>query len=195
MSKIPINEVYFVSKHVKSSKQRGVLRRWSRTEVSQSSMSRISINEVYFVSKQACAKRARERARERERERERGREGEGQAWQEFQSTRCTSSPSMSRIPINEVYFVSINELYFVSKHVKNSNQRGILCLRGALRRWSGTGVGQPSASRILVNEVYFVSKLVCAKRAGEREGGREGERERERERGREGGASIPINQV
>ena len=102
MSKIPINEVYFVSKHVKSSNQRGVVRRWSRTEVSQSSMSRISINEVYFVSKQACAKRAREREREREREKE------GQAWQEFQSTRCTSSPSMSRIPINEVYFVSIS---------------------------------------------------------------------------------------
>ena len=50
--------------------------------------------------------------------REREREKEGQAWQEFQSTRCTSSPSMSRIPINEVYFVSINEVYFVSKHVK-----------------------------------------------------------------------------
>ena len=45
-------------------------------------------NEVYFVSKQACAKRARERERERDRE--------GQACQEFQefhSTRCTSSPS------------------------------------------------------------------------------------------------------
>ena len=51
---------------------------------------------------------------------EREREKEGQAWQEFQSTRCTSSPSMSRIPINEVYFVSINEVYFVSKHVKNA---------------------------------------------------------------------------
>ena len=150
MSKIPINEVYFVSKHVKSSNQRGVVRRWSRTEVSQSSMSRISINEVYFVSKQACAKRARER--ERERERRRGKHGKNsnqrgvlrlQACQEFQSTRCTSFQS-------------------VSKHVKNSNQRGILCLGGALRRWSGTGVGQPSMSRILVRE-------------REREGGKEGQ--------------------
>ena len=96
----------------------------------------IPINEVYFASKQACAKRASERERERERGRER--EKERQAWQEFQdfeSTRCTSSPSksvqsererereggasMSRIPINEVYFVSINEVYCVSKHVKN----------------------------------------------------------------------------
>ena len=121
--RILINEVYFVSKqacakraserererrrgkHVKSSNQRGVLRRWSRTEVSQSSMSRISINEVYFVSKQACAKR------ERERERRRGKHGKNsnqrgvlrlQACQEFQSTRCTSFQS-------------------VSKHVKNSN--------------------------------------------------------------------------
>ena len=55
-------------------------------------MSRILINEVYFVSKLACAKRAREGGREREG----GKEG-----QAFQSTRCNSSPSMSRIPINE----------------------------------------------------------------------------------------------
>ena len=136
--------------------------------MSQSSMSRISINEVYFVSKQACAKRAGER--ERERERRRGKRGKNsnqrgvlrlQACQEFQSTRCTSFQS-------------------VYKHVKNSNQRGKLCLRGALRRWSGTGVGQPSMSRILINEVYFVSKLACAKRAREREG----EREREGRRGK-----------
>ena len=37
------------------------------------------------------------------------------ACQEFQSTRCTSSSSMSKIPINEVLFVS--------KHFKNSNQQ------------------------------------------------------------------------
>ena len=89
---------------------------------------------------------------------------------------------MSRIPIYEVYFVSINELYFVSKQVKNSNQRGVLRLRGVLRRWSGT-VGQSSMSRILINEVYFVSKQVCAKRARERE---RGEGERERRRGKHG---------
>ena len=50
-------------------------------------------NEVYFVSKQACAS---ERERERERERDREGEREGQACQEFkefQSTRCTSSPT------------------------------------------------------------------------------------------------------
>ena len=45
MARIPISEVYCVSKHVKNSNQRGVLR------FNQSpSMSRIPINEVYFVS-------------------------------------------------------------------------------------------------------------------------------------------------
>ena len=44
--------------------------------------------------------------------------------------------------------------------------------------------------RFPINEVYFVSKQACAKRASERE--------REREREREGGASmarVPINEV
>ena len=108
--------------------------------------------EVYFVSKQVCAKRVRER--------ERGREKERQAWQEFQSTRCTlfqstscnSSPSMSRIPINEVYFVSKQACASERerererereigrergrgkrvKNSKNSNQRGVLRLQPSL---------------------------------------------------------------
>ena len=58
---------------------------------------------------------------------------------------------MARIPINEVYSspsmarmarIPINEVYFVSKHVKNSNQRGVLRLHerernDVVRRVSG----------------------------------------------------------
>ena len=95
-------------------------------------------NEVYFVSKQACAKRARERERERKREREIGRgkhvknskNSNQRGVLRFQASLCKASEkerergregdaSMTRIEINEVYFVS--------KHVKNSNLRGVLC--------------------------------------------------------------------
>ena len=55
MSRIPINEVYFVSKHGKNSNQRGTrLQAWQELQstrcTSSPSMSRIPINEVYFVS-------------------------------------------------------------------------------------------------------------------------------------------------
>ena len=96
----------------------------------------IPINEVYFASKQACAKRASEREREREREggreRRRGKRGKSSKISNqrgvlrLQASLCKArereregGASMSRIPINEVYFVSINEVYCVSKHVKN----------------------------------------------------------------------------
>ena len=83
MAGIPINKVYFMSKHVKNSNQRG--------------------NQVYFVSKHVKNSNQRgvlrlqaslRKASEREREREREREGQAcQEFQEFQSTRCTLSPS------------------------------------------------------------------------------------------------------
>ena len=106
MSRIPINEVYFVSKQPCAKRARERERERAREGGREGGRGKHVKNsknyEVYFVSKQVCAKRVRER--------ERGREKERQAWQEFQSTRCTSSPSMSRISINEVHFVSINEL-------------------------------------------------------------------------------------
>ena len=55
---------------------------------------------------------------------------------------------MSRIPIYEVYFVSINELYFVSNHVKNSNQRGVLRLRGVPPAANKTTVKLKQSERI-----------------------------------------------
>ena len=142
MSRIPINEVYFVSKHAN---QRGVLRLQACQEfqstrcTSSPSMSRIPINdEVYFGFKhvkncnqrgvlrlQACQESTRCTSFPSSSKHVNNSNQRGvlrlQACQEFQSTRCTSSPSMSRIPINEVYFVS--------KHVKNSNQQGVLRLQ------------------------------------------------------------------
>ena len=89
-----------------------------------------------------------------------------QACQKFQSTRCNSSPSILRVPIN-----------------KNSNQQGVLHLQVSLCEASE---GEASMSRIRITK--------RAKRAREREGGREGEREGGRERGRRGEHVKKANQ-
>ena len=89
MSRIPINEVYFVSKQPCAKRARERERERAREGGRGKHVKNSKNYEVYFVSKQVCAKRVREREREGERE--------GEA-------------SMARISINEVYFVSINEL-------------------------------------------------------------------------------------
>ena len=81
MSRIPINEVYSVSKHGKNSNQRGVL-------VSKHGKNGKNSNQRGVLRLQACQ------------------EFQSTRCTSFQSTSCTSSPIMSRIPINEVYFVS-----------------------------------------------------------------------------------------
>ena len=73
-----------------------------------------------------------------------------QACQEFQSTRCTSSPSMR-----------INKVHFVSKHVKNEFQSMRCTSSSSIQECQSTRcTSSPSMSRIPINEVYFVSKHV-----------------------------------
>ena len=94
-----------------------------------------------------------------------------QACQKFPSTRCNSSPSISRVPTN-----------------KNSNQQGVLHLQVSLCEASEREREREREERRACQESESPSVQ------SERERGREGEREGGRERGRRGEYVKKANQ-
>ena len=214
MTRIEINEVYFVSKHVKNSNLRGVLCFNQRvvlclqaghefqsmrcTSSPRCTSSLVgdggSVKNVKEFKSTRCtsspsklvqSERAREREREREggreggRERRRGKHGKNsnqrgvfhvQTCQEFQSTRCTSSPrcisSPSKLAQSERERERGREGGREREKERQAWQefnstRCISCPNmSRIPIKEATRCTSPSMSRIPINEVYFVSKHV-----------------------------------
>ena len=123
MSRIPINEVHFVSEQACHACLSLVGDGGSPSRTVKEFLPQRGVS-LPRLSSKLCTKRARER--------ERGREGE-RAWRGKNSNQRgrISCPNMSRIPINEATRCTSSP-----QRVKNSNQRGVLRLQATLRKAS-----------------------------------------------------------